>query len=93
MNDQQLDRNLQSTGKECFVIYFREFCDSSLSNKEVAEILMRETDYTEKSCRSRPSHARGIINAGRAKDALMNISVSRVPEEIRRRARELAEAL
>lgn len=91
MNDQRLKETLQSIGKECFVTYFRKFADTSLSNKDVAEILMRETDYTEGSCRSRTSHARRIIKAGRAKDALMDISVSSgVLPEIAAKAKRLA---
>lgn len=91
MNDQQLDRTLRSIGKECFVTYFREFANSRLSNEDVAEILMRETDYTEGSCRSRTSHARRIIREGRAKDALMDISASYgVPPEIAAKAKRLA---
>ena len=93
MNDQQLGRTLKSVGKECFVTYFREFSNPSLSNEDIAEILMQDRRYTDDSCRSRPGHARGIIRAGRAKDALIDISVSRVPPEIRRRAGELAATL
>ena len=93
MNDQQLDRTLRSVGKECFVTYFCEFYNRSLSNEDITEILVRDTDYTDKSCRTRTRHARRIIRAERARDALNNISVSSVPPEICRRARELAAAL
>lgn len=47
MNDQELNRMLGRIGKACFVTYFREFDNSSLPNKDVIEILMRETDYTK----------------------------------------------
>lgn len=94
MDDQQLDRTLRSIGKKCFVTYFCKFDDTSLSIEDVAEILMRETDYTEKSCRSRTSHARRIIREGRAKDALMDISASSgVPPEIAAKAKRLAAGL
>lgn len=93
MNDQQFDRTLRSIGKECFVTYFCKFADMSLSNEQIAEILMRDTDYTEKSCRSRTSHARRIIREGRANDALMDISISRVPADIAAKAKRLAAKL
>ena len=83
MNDEQLDRNLRSIGKECFVTYFREFCDLTLS-KEVAAVIKSEMDYTDKSCNPRTSHARSIIKAGRDRDALIIISKSgRVPASVR----------
>ena len=73
MNDQQLKRRLQSVGKEVFVTYFCEFADPSI---DAAVILKRDRCYTEGSCKSRTNHARGIIKAGRAKDALTIISQS-----------------
>ena len=89
MNDQQLDRNLQSVGRGIFVAYFTEFCDRSRSNEDVAAQIEEERGYTDKSCRSRTSHARSIIGAGRATDALAMVSRStspRVPEHIKIRA-------
>ncbi len=70
MDDQQLDRNLRSIGKECFVAFFEQFCDSSLSNADIAAQIREERGYTDKACLSRTSHARSIIKAGRAIDAL-----------------------
>ena len=61
MNDQQLDRNLQSTGREVFVTYFKEFCDRSRSNEDIATQIEGERGYTAKSCRFRTGHARSII--------------------------------
>ena len=70
MNDTQLDRNLRSVGKECFVTYFEKFSDRMLSNQEIAERIQEERGYTWKACQSRTSHARSIIREGRARDAL-----------------------
>ena len=90
MDDQQLDRTLISVGKEVFVTYFKEFCDSSRSNKNVAQQLKNERKcYTDKSFRSRTSHARMIIKAGRAEDALIIISRSKVSNNTKERAVEL----
>ena len=87
MNDQQLVRRLQSVGKEVFVTYFCEFADPYI---DVAAILKRDRCYTDGSCKNRTSHARGIINAGRAKDALTIISNSpKVTPHVISRAKEL----
>ena len=62
MNDKQFDRTLRSVGMECFVTYFRNFADLSSSNADVSDLLKQERrHYTMKSCRSRVSHARAII--------------------------------
>ena len=93
MNYQQLDRNLRSIGKECFVTFFKEFCDCSLSNEDVAAQIKEERGYTDKACRSRTSHARSIIKAGRAPDALDAVRLSTSPQvttHTRERAAELA---
>ena len=94
MNDQQLDRNLRSIGKECFVTFFNEFYDCSLSNEDVAiQIKEERGHYTEKSCQSRTSHARSIIKAGRALDALDMIrssASSQVKAHTKERAAEIA---
>lgn len=86
MNDQQLDRNLRSVGKRCFVKYFEKFRDSNLSNSDVAS-LIKAKGYTWKSCLSRTSHARAIINSPRCKDALLIICKSmRLKRTIRDKA-------
>lgn len=68
MNNFQLTRNLQSVGKTCFVEYFVDFL--SMSRVDAMDRLKAQTDYTEKSCASRTSHARSIIEAGLAGEAL-----------------------
>ena len=95
MNDDQLKRNLNSGGKECFVTYFDLFNNAQLSNQDIAEQIRQDRGYTWKSCQSRTSHARSIIREGRAKDALERISASdRVQDRrIRDKAALLAAAL
>lgn len=90
MNDEQLDRNLRSIGKECFVTFFNEFYDCSLSNEDVAiQIKEERGHYTDKSCRSRTSHARSIIKAGRALDAL-DVIRSSVSSQVKAHTKERA---
>ena len=96
MNDEQLDRNLRSIGREAFVTYFKEFCDRSRSNENIAAQIGEERGYTANSCRSRTGHARGIIGAGRAMDALIMVSRSTsplVPGHIKEKAAELVREL
>ena len=79
MNDEQLARNLQSVGQACFVKYYELFVSSSIEQIEIIETLRKETAYTEKSCKSRTSHARSIGQAGRAIDALRKVVSSNSP--------------
>lgn len=71
MNDKQLDRSLQSIGMACFVSYFPQFSDESISNEELIRMLMREKNYKESGCRTRVSQSRRIIARGKAQDALL----------------------
>ena len=96
MNDQQLERNLRSVGKECFIAFFKEFCNFQISNEDLAARIKRKRGYTDQSCRSRTSHARSIIKEGRAADALQLISLStdpRVTARTRQRANVLIACL
>ena len=77
MNEQQLVRSLNAVGMRCFITWFRQFCDPSLSNEDVAAQIEETEQYSRKACRSRTSHARSIINAGRGRDALTIIANSR----------------
>ena len=89
MNDHQLDRNLQSVGREIFIAYFSEFCDRSRSSEDVA------IQIEEERCQGRRQNipvGRSIIRAGRATDALAMVSRStspRVPDHVKIRASEL----
>ena len=95
MDDRQLERNLRSVGKECFVAYFDQFKNQQLSNQDIASLIQEKQGYTWKSCLSRTSHARSIIRKGRAKDALENIRDSDGVREqlIRDKAARLAASL
>ena len=95
MNEEQLARNLQSVGMQVFVKHFDVFA-SNRSREDVIEVLRASTNYTEKSCVSRTGHARAILAAGLGNQALnmvVSSDSSRITEEIRALARELANAL
>ena len=94
MDDQQMDRYLRSVGKQCFVTYFHQFHNLSQSTTDIAELIFRKNAYTIDSCRTRASKARRIIEAGLAKDALINIANSKkVAQQFRDAARLIAEQL
>ena len=87
-----LERTLQSVGQTCFVQYFELFSSSTITRPEIIEILKKETDFTEKSCASRTSHAQKIVNSGKAIDALNLVIESkhpRIAESTRNKAKEL----
>ena len=86
MNEQQLVRTLNSVGKRCFVTYFRQFCDLSLSNEDVAALIEEAERHTTKTCRTRTNGARRIIRAGRGRDALTIIANSRADARTRQEA-------
>lgn len=91
MNNEQLERSINSIGKGCFVKYFEEFSNMSISKEDLIERLMKTEGYKESGSTTRVSQARRIINAGRAKDALLIIASSnRVPASVSKLASELA---
>ena len=92
MDDQLMDRYLRSVGKQCFVTYFYQFRNLSQSTTDIAGLIFRENAYTIDSCRTRASKARRIIEAGLAKDALINIANSKkVAQQLRDAASLIAE--
>ena len=70
MDDNQLMRNLRSVGMEVFETFYNYFADERLTNPQVIAFLRERRNYTENSYRSRVSHARAIIRAGRGPEAL-----------------------
>lgn len=90
MNEDRLERNLNSVGKSCFVEFYKIFSDQNrYSHSEAAEILKNNTDYTEKSCNSRVSHARSIFRSNLEIKALELIVNSRSSESVINRAHEI----
>jgi len=74
------------------VKYFKLFASETIDRADIIETLKSETPYTEKSCISRTSHAKGIIRAGLGREALeivIRSESSRVSTETRVRAKEL----
>ena len=95
MTDQQLKRYLQTIGKSCFITFFDELYDRALPDETVAGHITERWKRSESSAltrRVRP--ARRIIDAGRAKDALLDCANSKgLPRPIRDKAAALADSL
>ena len=78
---------MQSIGKSCFVNYFPEFSDLSLSDEAVACILVEREGWDEAATLYfRVRGARRIIRAGRAEDALLLIAASPRMSKLKSRA-------
>lgn len=101
MDDEQLYIRLRRIGKACFAKHFCLFKESFASSRktgETAELLKsREPGYAKASCKLRASYAKSIFEAGRERDALINISCPRksprVPPDVADQARKLASKL
>jgi hypothetical protein len=67
----------------CFVRYFPQFSDETMSKEDLIELLMRNENYMESGCKTRVTQARRIIASERAVDALLVVASSaRVPSEV-----------
>lgn len=75
MTQQQLERSLQSIGKECFVRYFEYFNDNHYSNGDLVSFLVQKEGYMESGCKVRVSQSRRIIKEEMVEDAL-NVIIS-----------------
>ena len=95
MNDQQLDRKLQSVGKEVFVKYFNDFKDADQPAQTIARRIAEDRGVLESAAKSwRVTSARAIISAGRGKDGLAICAQSeQLPHDIRTRAANLLKEL
>lgn len=94
MKDVQVYAKLRSMGMTCFVKYYHDFANKSLSRHDLTQMLIRREGYTPDACATRISNARTIMRAGDAKMALeMIIQADKVPKHIRDEARKLCSNL
>jgi|WetSurMetagenome_2_1015567.scaffolds.fasta_scaffold98149_1 hypothetical protein len=90
MDNQQLERNLQTIGKGCFVKYYESFRDPMLTNKDLVDQFMANEVWNENGSKMRVTSIRRIFAASRELDALSIISNShRLDESIKIEARLL----
>lgn len=92
--DEWLTDYLKAIGMKCFVTYYQRFADVNVPTSDIIEQLHTQEGYTEKSCRSRLSKARKIIESGAGIEALEMIASSeRIDDSLREGARELISSL
>lgn len=77
MNEKQLKRSLNSIGKGCFAKYFEAFIDSSITDDDLVDGLMKIENYEESGARTRVIQSRRIVREEKALDALHIIRVSK----------------
>lgn len=77
MNESQLKRSLYSIGMGCFIDYFDLFYSRQHSKEDLVEYLFEQNDFTEKSCKSRVSHALRIFRENKQIEALKLIEMAK----------------
>lgn len=87
-----LQRQLNSVGKAIFVKYYYYFCDSNYYSTEDIIKIIKE-NYSNKSKKSRISHAHMIFNNNLNVEALKIILKSKVSEEIKQQAQNILEEI
>ena len=92
MTDQKLQNALQSMGMACFIKYYREFRDLSLSTDDIAQ-LMIDNRETWTTILHRAYMGRRIIQSGRKKDALTRIMGSNASAQTRHQAEKYLDEL
>lgn len=81
-----LEKTLNSVGKAVFVKYY--FVFANMSNEDCLEMFTE--NFTEKSKRSRTSHAKAIFRENKQFDALKIISNSpRVDPVVKKKAKDI----
>ena len=86
MTDKQLQDALQSMGMACFIEYYYEFCNLSLSTDYIAQLMLDDRrGWT--TILHRATTGRRIVKAGRVEDALTIIVGSRANAQARRQAK------
>ena len=94
MDENQLNRSLQSIGMKCFVDYYEKFRDDKMSNVDLIELLMNNEGYKESGCKTRVSQSRRIIKAGMSVAAFKKIvKFSRLENSTLKKARVLLDSL
>lgn len=85
-----LERQLDSTGKAFFVKYYYYLADSNhYSTKDIIRLI--KEDYSEKSKKSRISHAHIIFNNNLNIEALKIVLKSKVSDDIKILAKNILE--
>ncbi len=87
MTDKQLQNALQSMGLACFIKYYRQFCDLSLSTDDIAQLMLNNREGWT-TILHRAYMGRHIIKSGRKEDALARIMGSNADPQTRQQAEQ-----
>ena len=88
MTDRQLQDALKSMSMKCFVKYYRQFCDLSLSLEDIFQLMVDNCEPWGMTKLDRARTGRRIIQRGRAEDALTRIVGSKASLQTRRQAEQ-----
>lgn len=82
-----LVRSLNSIGKECFIKYFEDFSDLSISKEYLINLISTRENYKITATRTRVNNARNIFKHGFEERALdLIIDSNKLDEYIRNKA-------
>lgn len=81
MNDEELERALQSVGKACFIRHVSIFTDILIDDGTAIERLKAASHWSEAGCKIRVSHAHRIVRSGKTRLAVEKIAGSRLSSE------------
>ena len=88
----ELQKRLKRIGQDCFIEHFDLFNTPKLTPKEITKLIQNTQPtrkYTDKSCETRTSNSRMIINAGMTVSAINIIINSRSAEKTKQNAQQL----
>lgn len=88
----ELQKRLKRIGKDCFIEHFNLFNTSKLTPKEITKAIQDSQPvkkYTDKSCETRISNSRAIINADMSISAITLIINSRASKKTKQEAQQL----
>lgn len=70
MTDSELKKALCRVGITSFVKYYKDFADIDKSDEQLTDLLLKNENFKQSSCKTKIYSARKIISSGRSKSAL-----------------------
>jgi len=92
MNNEDIIRKLNSVGKEKFTTYydlFKQYADSKISKENAIQILVTDGVSNHNGASIRLGNAKLIFENNKQNDALKIIYNSRIPNDIRKSAKNI----
>ncbi len=81
--EEKINRAIQSIGLECFVSYYELFRDTSISNLEIVDEIVRQRGYRRTAANTRVTNARWLI-MNKFDEGVLNMVTksNRVPSQV-----------